>query len=179
MAKRLKLGKFELIQNAPEVEKLRDLNEEMSQVLKTKKEPLEASKIQQYQELLAEYKQVMDAFARTQSKKLNVDENDVKDSIAALLEKRGVFFKERKVHFPLDKISRQRWRKSTGCYSRRSFEDAVRFLTAKQPEKPNRNTKKMAEKVYQYLKNDFNFDNYPNARGLLPVPKFNGTWVRL
>jgi hypothetical protein len=131
MAKRLKL---DTLANTQEVETLKELNQGMSEALKTK-DVSSGDKLQKYEELLAEYKQVLDDFAREQSRKFNVEKEDVKDKIASILQNEGVIFSDTKVHFPLEYNGRKRKRKSTVLYSKRSYENAVQFLTSKQVER--------------------------------------------
>jgi hypothetical protein len=178
MAKRLKL---DTLANTQEVEKLQELNQGMSEALKTK-DASSNDKLQKYEELLAEYKQVLDDFAREQSRKLNMGKEDVKDKITSILQNEGVIFKDTKVHFPLEYNDRKRKKKSTTTYSKKSYENAVQFLTSKQAAVAQRRTKRMAEKVYPYLKNSsVNFTQYPNFSILTNdrVARFSGKWSRL
>jgi hypothetical protein len=131
MAKRLKLDTHA---NAQEVEKLKELNQGMSETLKTK-DVSSGDKLQKYEELLAEYKQVLDDFAREQSRKFIVEKEFVKDKIAFILQNEGVIFNYTKVNFPLEYSERKQKRKSTAAYSKRSYENAVQFLTSKQVER--------------------------------------------
>lgn len=179
MAKRIKLEKA-LLTSEPEVKKLQGLDQDMTSVLKSKDVPLD-SKLQRYEELLAEYKQVLDKYARFKSKDLDIDMEDLKESIHAILQRQGVTFRDDRVYFPVDKATRKRWRKPVAIYSIKSLRNAVNFLTARQSEAPSANTKRMAEKVYNYLKNEVTFNRFPNFQSLNveQAVRFNGRWNRL
>jgi hypothetical protein len=53
----------------------------------------EDNKLQKYEELLAEYKQILESFSRAKLRELDVDKEDIKDRIMALLSGHGVSFK--------------------------------------------------------------------------------------
>lgn len=172
MAKRMKLDE---IGNTPEVEKLQQLNDDMSKTLKLKQKD---TKFQKYEELLAEYRQVLDDFVKVQSRKLNIDKDDIKDKIESILQKEGVTFKDKKVYFPLDHNTRKQKRKAFGVYSRDSYEEAVRFLSSKKAEVPTHATKLMARRLAPYLKNVV---QYPNLSVFTNdnMARFSGKWSRL
>ncbi len=178
MAKRLKL---DTLANTQEVEKLKELNQGMSEMLKTK-DVSTNDRLQKYEELLSEYKQVLDDFAREQSRKFNVEKEDVKDKIASILQNKGVIFGDTKVHFPLEYNEQKQKRMKSKTYSKKSYENAVQFLTSKEVERPPQRIKWVVEKVYPYLKNSsVNFTQYPNFSVFTNdrVAYFSGKWNRL
>jgi hypothetical protein len=178
MAKRLKI---EELAETEEVEKLQELSKGMTTTLKNTDVPLDG-KLRKYEELLAEYKQVLDDFARQQSRKFNIEKDDVKDKIDSILQKEGVTFSDKKVHFPLDRTGRKRMRKSAAAYSRKKYDETVRFLTSSHAEMPTKSMRQMAERMYPYLKNvSVNFVQYPNFSAIAKdqVARFSGRWNRL
>jgi alanyl-tRNA synthetase len=176
MAKRLKLSADDL-SNAPEVKELRKLDKGMSKTIRSN----EDNKLQKYEELLAEYKQLLESFSRAKSRELDVDKEDIKDRITAVLSGQGVSFKDAKVHFPLlDNNERKRRRRRVAEYSRKSVDKAVDFLTAKEHRTADTNTRRMAGRIYEYLKGQVNVDHYPNSKLYSEnAAVFTGKWNRL
>lgn len=171
MATRMRLDTLE---GAEEVEKLR--NKGMSETLKIKSK----KKIQKYEELLAKYKQVLDDFTNKQS--LNIKKEDIKDKITSILENKGVKFNDTKVYFPLDYRGRKKKKKSADVYLRKSYDNAVEFLSSKRAEVMPKRTKKIVERVFPYLENmSVNFSEYPNFSSVANnrTARFSGKWSRL
>ena len=120
-----------------------------------------------------------DNFARTKSRELNVNEGDIRNKIRDILQRKGVVFKEKTVHIPLDNALRKRLRKVAAVYSKKNFDSAVDFLFAKNVATPSSNTIRMAEKVYQILQNQVKGDNFPNFSMFQKDVMFTGRWTRL
>jgi alanyl-tRNA synthetase len=176
MAKRLKISSDE-IGDAPEVKELKKLDEGMSKTIKSNQE----DKLQKYEELLAQYKQLLETFARAKSRELDVDKEDIKDRINAILHGNGVIFKDTKVHFPVQNpAERKRRRRAVAHYSRKSVDKAVDFLTAKDHRTTDANTRRMAGRIYDFLKGQVDVDQFPNSKLFSEnAAVFTGKWNRL
>lgn len=172
MAKRVKMEK---LADSPEVEKLINLNSELSKVLQ--KESAE-EKIRKYEELLAEYRQLMDKFTREKSRSADVDINDVKAELSALLQEKGVHLGKDKVLFPLNLHDRKRLRHPRKIYSRMNYDKTMQYLTSKDQASTSKISVNIMKSMFPFIKNKIKIEDYPNYRQFYDehVVRFNGKW---
>jgi hypothetical protein len=85
------------------------------------------------------------------------------------------------VHFPVqDANERKRRRRTIAAYSRNSLNKALDFLTAKENRTADTNTRRMAGRIYEYLKDEVDVDQYPNSKLFSEnAAVFTGKWSRL
>ena len=181
MARKLELEKAG-IAASPQVKKLSTLDSQMSNVLQQEAVPLN-KRLQQYEELLAEYREKLDKFSREKSRTLNVAVDGVREQINSILMQEGVRFDKQRVIFPLDKINRKRLKKSAASYSQLTYDNAVRYLTAKDNSCPSRSKPRMdiMKKIHPIISGRVDLAPYPNYHQFCDnhITRYNGKWSKV
>lgn len=176
--------------DTPEASKLRDVDKELSAVVKAKSEPVE-NRVKEYEELLASYKEVVErlkkqdgastAVARSVEDDAEEDDDESSGRFEDVLKRVGVRFENDRVYIPLKKDDKVRRKCSAVSYSCETFDKVVNFVKLGSKVYVNHFIRHVTLKLFELLKEVVNVSRYPGFADVAQVnsASFNGVWSRL
>ena len=174
--------KLDKLPGDPELNKLKELDKDMVNVLNTEDKSVD-NKLREYEELLAQYREKLEKLARQTSRTLDLDVKEAKDYISAALHEEGVKSKGDRVYIPLDSYTRKRQKKSTTPYSQRTYENALSYMASKDHKMSPSNdaATRLSVKLFNLIQNKMDVRDYPIMQKLRDENSvlFSGKWSRL